>query len=333
MDPLERLFFSPSSTIELSKVNNEFDSEFSAQRTKYTAKLATKSNEEARLHRRELDLRQPEYKKAKLGEESKDQPCLHHVGGYCNHKPCLYAHQMRLPKTMNVCKFYLTESCTKGNACNFMHGEFPCKYFYLGIPHPKNVNEASCRFHHGDVLNANVRQALLRSIEFWIREKHGNSLEKFEQEYSEMCKRLNDQETVLKERNIPLDQAKDDSKNDAVNDDANNDLQQILTKNQCKRLADNELTSIEQMKDLPMSTLEEYGLSINQIYEIKMKIKNSEKPVIQPQTEQQEENKLQEEDILLSKPDEEPKSFFYTDTLSTVNSSSEDEVRNDHEEG
>lgn len=323
-DPIERLFCFPPNSIETETSSIEGSSIDLMERNKYTTKITTKSYDEQRLLRRDLDLRQPENRKAKNNAmPSSEQPCLHHIEGYCNHKPCLFTHQMRLPRQINVCKFYLTDGCTKGNMCNFMHSEFPCKYFYLGIPHPKNLEEIKCRFHHGDVLNGNVRQALLRSIEFWIKEKNGSNLEKFEQEYSEMCKKLDEHEAILKERNILDNQ---ETNNDSIDEtveikDNGNCLQRILTKRQYEYLTEHGITSVDQLKRLSTSTLEEYGLNIDQIYEIKVKLKTEvESSVETQQNETEADNILEKGKTAQAENVIEPNGFFYTETLSTEDS-------------
>lgn len=66
------------------------------------------------------------------------------------------------PRKQELCKFYLMECCAKGDKCLYMHGDFPCKFYYLGM---KNHNRETCKFSHGKPLTDQLRNVLLKHLE------------------------------------------------------------------------------------------------------------------------------------------------------------------------
>lgn len=66
------------------------------------------------------------------------------------------------PRKAELCKFYLMECCAKGEKCLYMHGDFPCKFYYLGM---KNHNRENCKFSHGKPLTDQLRAVLLKHLE------------------------------------------------------------------------------------------------------------------------------------------------------------------------
>lgn len=66
------------------------------------------------------------------------------------------------PRKLELCKFYLMECCAKGENCLYMHSDFPCKFYYLGM---KNHNRETCKFHHGKPLTDQLRNILLKHLE------------------------------------------------------------------------------------------------------------------------------------------------------------------------
>lgn len=67
------------------------------------------------------------------------------------------------PRKAELCKFYLMECCAKGEKCLYMHGDFPCKYYYLGMN--KNHIRETCKFSHGKPLTDQMRALLLKHLE------------------------------------------------------------------------------------------------------------------------------------------------------------------------
>lgn len=58
---------------------------------------------------------------------------------------CKFNHDFERKKISQVCKYYLTDSCHKGDKCLFMHSEYPCKYFHI---RKLCYNNSNCNFSH-----------------------------------------------------------------------------------------------------------------------------------------------------------------------------------------
>lgn len=54
------------------------------------------------------------------------------------------------------------ECCAKRDKCLYLHGDFPCKYYYLGM---KNHDQDNCKFSHGKPLSDQMRGILLKHLE------------------------------------------------------------------------------------------------------------------------------------------------------------------------
>lgn len=54
------------------------------------------------------------------------------------------------------------ECCAKRDKCLYLHGDFPCKYYYLGM---KNHDQDNCKFSHGKPLSDQMRTILLKHLE------------------------------------------------------------------------------------------------------------------------------------------------------------------------
>ena len=63
---------------------------------------------------------------------------------------------------MELCKFYLMDCCAKREKCLYMHKDFPCKYYYLGM---KCKEKDKCLFSHGEPLADDLRAILLKHLE------------------------------------------------------------------------------------------------------------------------------------------------------------------------
>ncbi|XP_046867635.1 protein suppressor of sable isoform X2 [Drosophila willistoni] len=66
------------------------------------------------------------------------------------------------PRKLELCKFYLMDCCAKRDKCSYMHKEFPCKYYYLGM---ECYAGEDCLFHHGEPLSEQLRNILLKHME------------------------------------------------------------------------------------------------------------------------------------------------------------------------
>ncbi|XP_020717340.1 protein suppressor of sable isoform X2 [Ceratitis capitata] len=75
------------------------------------------------------------------------------------------------PRKLELCKFYLMECCAKKDKCSYMHSDFPCKYYYLGMECP---NIETCKFMHEAPLSEQLRNILLKHLETAPKEILGN---------------------------------------------------------------------------------------------------------------------------------------------------------------
>lgn len=272
LDPSELLFFSKNLDVLARDGTPPTDKEKSRMKL-YKTQIGKMSADERRRFRAKRDIRYLH----KLNNvptvaelPTKDLPCLHHVAGKCEHKVCIYNHQMRLPRQFGVCRFYLKNACTKGVACMHMHSEFPCKYYYLGMPHPKNVDVNNCRFTHGDVLNENTKRFFLNQIEFWVKEKTGDNADDFEQQMSEMVARFDEQERKLEIERQRQQEIAPEMQTSSVEETST--FRKLLNETQFRQLAADKITSFERLQRMSIAELEHYRLTMDQIYEIKMHV-------------------------------------------------------------
>ncbi|XP_021711872.1 protein suppressor of sable-like [Aedes aegypti] len=71
-------------------------------------------------------------------------------------------HRNSGPRKMELCKFYLMDCCAKREKCLYMHSDFPCKYYYLGL---KCKEKEKCLFSHGEPLSDELRAILMKHLE------------------------------------------------------------------------------------------------------------------------------------------------------------------------
>lgn len=71
-------------------------------------------------------------------------------------------HRSNGPRKMELCKFYLMDCCAKREKCLYMHSDFPCKYYYLGL---KCKEKEKCLFSHGEPLTDELRAILMKHLE------------------------------------------------------------------------------------------------------------------------------------------------------------------------
>lgn len=276
LDPNELLFFAEDLNVQPRDKIPPTDEEKHREKM-FKFKISKMSETERRQFRTARDIRYlHKQNEAPTTTESStaDLPCLHHVAGKCEHKVCIFNHQMRLPRQFGVCRFYLKNACTKGTACTHMHSEFPCKFYYLGMPHPNGVDADNCRFTHGDVLNENTKRFFLKQIEFWVKEKTVGDAEEFERQMNDMITRFEEQEQkILNGRQRQEEPGKLNPPAVDVATFSSGEtmaLSEILNEAQVRRLLANKITSVDQLRQMSVAEMEDY-LTIDQIYEIKSK--------------------------------------------------------------
>lgn len=64
-------------------------------------------------------------------------------------------------RKFELCKFYLMECCAKRDKCLYLHSDFPCKKYYLGMKCAKE----KCKFSHGKPLDTVLKNVLLKHLE------------------------------------------------------------------------------------------------------------------------------------------------------------------------
>uniref|UniRef100_A0A1A9WLD0 C3H1-type domain-containing protein n=1 Tax=Glossina brevipalpis TaxID=37001 RepID=A0A1A9WLD0_9MUSC len=131
------------------------------------------------------------------------------------------------PRKLELCKFYLMECCAKKDKCSYMHADFPCKYYYLGMD---CVYKDECKFAHGKPLSEELRNILLKHLETAPKEILGNfkrisrenALSMITKRHEELCVKFNMQNVwaPITANCLPIHNNRRNNKNNG------NDLQQ-----------------------------------------------------------------------------------------------------------
>ena len=95
------------------------------------------------------------------------------IQGKCprDSKDCLFSHDIEVPKVWELCKFYVYDRCAKRDKCLYLHKEFPCKYFHLGLD--CGQNDANCMFSHSP-LTPKLKSLLIKHVETAPKELLGD---------------------------------------------------------------------------------------------------------------------------------------------------------------
>lgn len=240
----------------------------------YLEKIRPMSSSERRKHRAERDLRYLHQKSNKnvqpdgeVLDESK-KLCAYHLTGPCNLVQCNRIHQMRTPRIFGVCKFYLTGICAKGDFCEYMHSDFPCRFYYLDLQHRNHSKEDECRLCHGGPLPQRLRQHFLKHISCWVKKLTERNPEEYEEKLNEFVNRFETKQLALANASKDSSQNVHTSPIKAVNEWC---LEQLLSTKQIQKLADHQITTIVEIHRTPVDKLEELGLTVDQIYQITLK--------------------------------------------------------------
>ncbi|UJR35854.1 hypothetical protein I4U23_028598 [Adineta vaga] len=77
---------------------------------------------------------------------------------------CLFSHDYKPQKKMEICKYYVQNKgyCQKNDACPYLHGEFPCKFFHTG--QKICMQGERCKFSHDAITNDDIRFAFERFL-------------------------------------------------------------------------------------------------------------------------------------------------------------------------
>lgn len=188
--------------------------------------------------------------------------CLDHLVGRCDGK-CNNWHQLRYPRLLGVCKFYLMGVCKQGDLCQFMHDEFPCRYYHLDLKHPK---EEKCRFNHGGPLSHRLRDYFIRQIEIWARKLTTEKPIEFEKVHMNFMNKFDEKQLQLQKEfaNEPSCPLSLDLSNEELT------FENVLSSQQIRELAKKNIKSVTDVNQTPVEHLIECGLSMDQIYQITM---------------------------------------------------------------
>lgn len=261
----ELLFF-PQSYNPAPIRQKTIDPNDSIRKMNYITKINDHSEENQRNFRAKRDARylhQNGSNDHKLEKMEKPILCIDHLIGRCKSE-CGRMHQMRHQRQFGVCKFYLSGVCKNGDTCQFMHEDFPCRYYYLDLDHPKLEENECCRFKHGGPLPKRLRQYFCKQIEIWaekIAQKKQQPIEDIFQTFmdkfdAKQCKlEAEYQSKQLDSSPVPL-----------LNDRFM--LESVLSISQIRRLAEQNITNAAQINQIPLEELLDYGLSIDDIFKI-----------------------------------------------------------------
>lgn len=169
----------------------------------------------------------------------------------------------------DICKYYLKNNCHRQSDCNFMHSDFPCKYFYLGLKCPAKDN---CLYLHGGVLSGFLKKVLVDHIQSapqsvlgkfnrYGRFKAGKLIDAFNQrlQSGETNQDLSGEEPAMGKSDNYLSLSK---------------LEGVLNTEQIQLLADNKIHSLDEISKLTIRQLKEFNFSDQLIDKLLLNIKN-----------------------------------------------------------
>ncbi|XP_061392526.1 protein suppressor of sable [Musca vetustissima] len=133
------------------------------------------------------------------------------------------------PRKLELCKFYLMECCAKRDKCSYMHADFPCKYYYLGM---ECTAKEDCKFAHGEPLSEELRNILLKHLETAPKEILGNfkrmsrenSINMITKRHEELCRKFNVQNVwaPINANSLPMNNNRRNNNNKNNNNHNNN---------------------------------------------------------------------------------------------------------------
>lgn len=176
---------------------------------------------------------------------------------------------------LDICKYYLKNNCHR-NDCNFMHSEFPCKYYYLGLICPAK----DCLYLHGGPLSDFLKKVLVDHIQSapqsilgkfnrYGRFKAGKLIDEFNL-------KLKKDDEVIPNSNNNEDPIAKKTRWDVKSENYLNlnKLEGILSAAQIQLLADNKIYTLLEISQLSRMKLKEFNFSDKLIEELMNNIKN-----------------------------------------------------------
>lgn len=209
------------------------------------------------------------------------------------------------PRKLELCKFYLMECCAKREKCLYMHSDFPCKFYYLGMT---DHDRSTCKFAHGRPLTDQLRNILLKHLETAPKEILGD-FRRISRETAVHLLGVQHQQLLVEFGMAPAPLHADDVKEAKENEDKPGagrrssrwcetagrggsyteqnhqsgdseskaqskylrNLRSIISSDQMDRLFSMGVDSVEHINQMTVAQLNEIGLSIAQIHEIQLK--------------------------------------------------------------
>lgn len=241
-----------------------------AQKRNYTAKFSQEKFNEPRKQRTKEDARYLNrkginaQKLSLLNVNDERMLCLDHLTRGCRAENCDKFHQLRRSRRFGVCKFYLAGFCNNGDLCQYMHEEFPCRYYYLNLPHPKASEMDVCRFKHGGPLSHLLRNYFEKQITEWVKKLTIKEPQLFDSRLANLMEKFD-------EKQIQLNQeygVKDSREASSSICSEKFSFEHILSADQIKELAKRDVTNAAQLNRTPVDELIDCGLTMDQIYKI-----------------------------------------------------------------
>jgi hypothetical protein len=106
--------------------------------------------------------------------------CKFYQEGRCTNENCPFRHEGPLKQKEEICKFYLSGVCQKGEDCIYSHDtkSFPCRFFFLGV-----CRQEKCKFsHEGEISEEKKKE--LKKICSGIDEQVSTQIESLENPFS-----------------------------------------------------------------------------------------------------------------------------------------------------
>lgn len=234
----------------------------------YLEKIQKKSSNEKRQFRAERDARYLHQNGKKSVDKEGDEKmfCLDHLVGRCRSNDCGRWHQMRHQRLFGACKYYISGVCKNGDLCQYMHEDFPCRYYYLDLEHPKSVEHIDCRFKHAGPLSLRLRQHFRKQIEIWVKDITKNNPGQFDETLNKFQDLFDTKQSKL-EQEYAIENPGNCSNSSSEASDGLT-LESFLSSVQIKRLAERNITTAVQINQIPIDELLDYGLTVDQIYRI-----------------------------------------------------------------
>lgn len=211
-----------------------------------------------------------------IASDSRNE-CYQNYKGGCK-IACGLTHIFRPPKQLIVCAIYAeTGRCPNERRCRFMHSDYPCKYYYLGVPHPDS--DTKCAYSHGEPLDSEVICGVLADAQrsrmlgpdstyesVKLRFKSRNNELKELYGFSAATRVAKGRPQVPARACIATNSTDTQCNPNSPNLAENSMFHSVLTEQQILALAEKGVESLEQLIVLSVAEQRACGLSVQQIF-------------------------------------------------------------------